>query len=115
MTFLLRPATTYRALELNVPDFAFGALAATFAVVPLILAIPTGGLVDRLGEKRLMVLGSLAVLAAALFMLFWSSSIAALVIGNALLGAGHLAGVVAQQAVVANNAAASGLDAGSVI
>lgn len=112
VTFLLRPATTYRALELDVPGFALGALAATFAVVPLVLAIPTGALVDRVGEKLLMVLGSLTVLAAALFMLFWGSSVAALVVGNALLGAGHLTCVVAQQAVVANNASASRLDAG---
>lgn len=112
VTFLLRPATSYRALELDVPGFALGALAATFAVVPLVLAIPTGGLVDRLGEKRLMVLGSLVVLVASMFMLVWGTSISALIAGNALLGAGHLACVVGQQAVVANNARFSGLDSG---
>ncbi len=112
VTFLLRPAISYRALELAVPDFALGALAATYAVVPLLLAIPTGALVDRLGEKRLMVLGSLLVLTSSLFLLFWGSSVAALVAGNAFLGAGHLACVVGQQAVVANNLASFRLDAG---
>ena len=109
-TFLIRPATTYRALELDVPDFALGALAATYALFPLLLAIPTGALVDRLGEKRLMVLGSLVVLACALFLLLWGHSVPALIVGNALLGAGQLACVVGQQAAIANNTAPSRLD-----
>ena len=110
VTFLVRPAATYRALELDVPDFALGLLAASYAVFPLLLAVPTGGLVDRLGERRLMGIGSAVVLACSAFLLLWGSSIAALVVGTALLGAGQLACVVGQQAVVANNAAPSRMD-----
>jgi MFS family permease len=110
LTFLLRPAATYRALELDVPGLALGLLAASYAVFPLLLAVPTGTLVDRLGERRLMAAGAAVVLASALFLLLWGSSIAALIIGTALLGVGQLACVVGQQAVVANNAAASRMD-----
>lgn len=110
LTFLLRPAATYRALELDVPGFALGLLAATYAVFPLLLAVPTGGLVDRLGERRLMAAGAAVVLASASFLLLWGTSIAALIIGTALLGVGQLACVVGQQAVVANNAASSRMD-----
>ncbi|GAB5078429.1 MFS transporter [Arthrobacter sp. AD-310] len=110
VTFLVRPAATYRALELDVPGFALGLLAASYAVFPLLLAVPTGGLVDRLGERRLMAFGSAVVLACSAFLLLWGSSIVALVIGTALLGAGQLACVVGQQAVVANNAASTRLD-----
>ncbi|WP_120520971.1 MFS transporter [Arthrobacter celericrescens] len=110
ITFLVRPAATYRALELDVPGFALGLLAASYAVFPLILAVPTGGLVDRLGERRLMVIGSAVVLACSSFLLLWGSSIVALVIGTALLGAGQMACVVGQQAVVANNATSSRMD-----
>jgi MFS family permease len=110
VTFLVRPAATYRALELDVPAFALGILAASYAVFPLLLAVPTGGLVDRLGERRLMGIGSAVVLACSAFLLFWGSSITALIIGTALLGAGQLACVVGQQAVVANNAASSRMD-----
>ena len=112
VTFLVRPAATYRALELDVPGFALGLLAASYAVFPLLLAVPTGGLVDRLGERRLMAMGSAVVLASSAFLLLWGSSIATLVIGTALLGAGQLACVVGQQAVVANNAAAARMDSG---
>ncbi|BCW80866.1 MFS transporter [Arthrobacter sp. NicSoilC5] len=110
VTFLVRPAATYRALELDVPGFALGLLAASYAVFPLLLAVPTGGLVDRLGERRLMAIGSSVVLSCSAFLLLWGSSIVALVIGTALLGAGQLACVVGQQAVVANNAASSRMD-----
>ncbi|MDE8588156.1 MFS transporter [Arthrobacter sp. NQ4] len=110
VTFLVRPAATYRALELDVPGFALGLLAASYAVFPLLLAVPTGGLVDRLGERRLMAIGSAVVLSCSAFLLLWGSSIVALVIGTALLGAGQLACVVGQQAVVANNAASSRMD-----
>jgi MFS family permease len=111
VTFLVRPAATYRALELDVPGFALGLLAASYAVFPLLLAVPTGGLVDRLGERRLMAIGSAVVLACSAFLLLWGSSIVTLVIGTALLGAGQLACVVGQQAVVANNAAPARMDA----
>ncbi|QDG90239.1 MFS transporter [Pseudarthrobacter sp. NIBRBAC000502770] len=110
VTFLVRPAATYRALELDVPGFALGLLAASYAVFPLLLAVPTGGLVDRLGERRLMATGSAVVLSCSAFLLLWGSSIVALVIGTALLGAGQLACVVGQQAVVANNAASTRMD-----
>ncbi|MFJ5956967.1 MFS transporter [Paenarthrobacter sp. NPDC092416] len=110
VTFLVRPATTYRALELDVPGFALGLLAASYAVFPLLLALPIGGLVDRLGERRLMAIGSAVVLGCSAFLLLWGTSVPALVAGTALLGAGQLACVVGQQAVVANNAASSRLD-----
>lgn len=110
VTFLVRPAATYRALELDVPAFALGVLAASYAVFPLLLALPIGSLVDRLGERRLMAVGSAVVLACSAFLLFWGTSVAALIAGTALLGAGQLACVVGQQAVVANNAESTRLD-----
>lgn len=110
VTFLVRPATSYRALELDVPGFALGLLAASYAVFPLLLALPIGGLVDRLGERRLMAIGSAVVLGCSAFLLFFGTSIPALVAGTALLGAGQLACVVGQQAVVANNAESARLD-----
>lgn len=110
VTFLVRPATSYRALELDVPGFALGLLAASYAVFPLLLALPIGGLVDRLGERRLLAIGSAVVLGCSAFLLFFGTSVPALVAGTALLGAGQLACVVGQQAVVANNANSIRLD-----
>lgn len=62
LTFILRPTTAYRALELDMATPLLGVLAASFAVVPLLLAVPSGSAVDRLGERRVMVAGSLLLL-----------------------------------------------------
>ena len=56
-TFVLRPTSTYRALELGVPAAWLGVLSACFAVAPLILAVPSGQAVDCFGERRVMLVG----------------------------------------------------------
>ena len=102
VTFVLRPTSTYRALELGVPATWLGVLSASFAIAPLVLAVPSGHAVDRLGERRVMLAGSLLIcLAAGTFVLF-GGGVAPLVAGSVLLGVGHLCSVVGQQALVAN-------------
>jgi MFS family permease len=102
VTFVLRPTSTYRALELGVPAAWLGVLSASFAIAPLVLAVPSGHAVDRLGERRVMLAGSLLIcLAAGTFVLF-GGGVAGLVAGSVLLGVGHLCSVVGQQALVAN-------------
>jgi MFS family permease len=54
LTFMLGAASTYRALDLDVPSAWLGILGASFAVVPLVLAVPSGQAVDRFGDRRIM-------------------------------------------------------------
>ncbi|WKK73015.1 MFS transporter [Rathayibacter oskolensis] len=110
VAFLLRPAAVYQAIQLEVPAFALGALGASFAVVPLLIALPVGGLVDRAGARVVMACGSAVTLASAAVLLLAGGTIAGLLVGIALLGAGHLGCVVGQQAVVAGGAAGTRLD-----
>jgi MFS family permease len=104
ITFVLRPTSAYRALELDVPTAWLGALTASFAVVPLVLAVPSGQATDRFGERRVMLVG--AVLLALSGAVFWTErgGAAGLVLGSVVLGTGHLLSVVGQQAAVANTA-----------
>jgi MFS family permease len=104
VTFVLRPTSAYRALELDVPTAWLGALTASFAVVPLVLAVPSGQATDRFGERRVMLVG--AVLMALSGAIFWTErgGAAGLVVGSVVLGTGHLLSVVGQQAAVANTA-----------
>ena len=104
VTFVLRPTSAYRALELDVPTAWLGALTASFAVVPLLLAVPSGQATDRFGERRVMLVG--AVLMALSGAVFWTErgGAAGLVLGSVVLGTGHLLSVVGQQAAVANTA-----------
>ncbi|MEU6641820.1 MFS transporter [Saccharomonospora sp. NPDC046836] len=110
VTFVLRPATSYRALELEVPAAWLGVLSGSFALVPLVLALPAGQLVDRLGERRIMIAGSLLMAVAGGVFLGFGRSVPGLVAGSVLLGTAHLCAVVGQQALVANTAGAGRLD-----
>jgi MFS family permease len=101
----MRPTSTYRTLELGVPATWLGVLSASFAIAPLVLAVPSGQAVDRLGERRVMLAGSILIcLAAGVFVLL-GGGVAGLVAGSVLLGVGHLCSVVGQQALVANGTA----------
>ena len=108
--FLIRPTSAYQAVELDMPTAALGAVGSSFAIVPLILAVPVGRWVDRLGARRLHVAGSTLVVFAAVALLLAPASAATLILANGLLGAGHLACIVAQQATVANSYTSSRLD-----
>lgn len=110
VAFLLRPTITYQAIQLDVPVFALGAIGASFAILPLLIALPVGSLVDRVGERPVMVAGSIAAAAASGVLLLAGGSIVGLVAGNALLGAGHLCCVVGQQSVVAGGDPGARLD-----
>lgn len=102
ITFVLRPTAAYRALELDVPIQWLGVLGATFAIAPLLLAVPAGIFSDRWGERRVLVLGGCTTLAAALAFLFLADNVGGLLTATVLLGIGHLGCVVGQQAMVAN-------------
>src|SRR5688572_20079646 len=111
VTFVLRPTTTYRAIELEVPTFWLGLLSASFAVVPLVLAVPSGQAVDRFGERRVMLAGSLLLGVSAVMFLTSGHTVAGLVLASIALGTGHLCSVVGQQALVANTNPAHRYDA----
>ena len=110
VTFVLRPTSAYRALELDVPAAWLGALTASFAIVPLLLAVPSGQATDRFGERLVMLVG--AVLMALSGAIFWTErgGAAGLVAGSVVLGTGHLLSVVGQQAAVANTASPGRFD-----
>lgn len=101
IAFVLRPTSTYRAIELDVPALWLGVLSAGFAVVPLVLAVPCGHLVDRVGERRVMVAGSALLCLGAAMFLTLGHSVTGLLLGSVVLGTGHLCSVVGQQALVA--------------
>jgi MFS family permease len=111
ITFVLRPAVTYRALELHVPGAWLGALAAAFAVVPLLLAVPAGSATDRFGERTVMLAGSAPLVGSGVVLLLAGGSPVGLVVGIAVLGTGHLLSVVGEQSAVANSATEGRFDA----
>lgn len=102
ITVVLRPTAIYQALKLDVPTVWLGALGASFAIVPLILAVPSGQVADRFGERRVMMLGAVLTVAATWMFALLASNVWWLMAACVCLGTGHLGCVVSQQALVAN-------------
>ncbi|MEV0810360.1 MFS transporter [Micromonospora sp. NPDC050200] len=111
VTFLLRPTTSYRALELGVPAAWLGVVSASFAVLPLLAAVLVGRATDRRGERPALLAGALLVLVAAAGLTGLADSLTGLVLWSAVLGLGHLLSVVGEQAWVARSTVDAGLDA----
>ena len=111
ITFVLRPTTSYRALELDVPASWLGLLSGSFALVPLVLALPAGHIVDRIGERRVVIAGSLLMCAAGTVLVLFGDTVLGLVAGSVVLGTAHLGAVVGQQALVANTTTTGRMDA----
>ena len=109
LTFLMqaavnavRPTVSYRALALGADAAELGLIAAGFALLSLVLAIPVGRQIDRRGEMPFVILGVLLVCVVS-FVLVGVSAIWALFVTQAVLGLGQLLTTLGAQALVANS------------
>jgi MFS family permease len=98
--YLVRPTTSYRLLGLGDGTTAVGLVAASFALVPLFLAIPLGRRADRRHGGRLLLAGCAVQIAGCLLLALGRSAVA-LGVGSAVLGVGHLSLALGAQALVA--------------
>lgn len=110
IAFSIRPTLSYAALDAGIEPAALGLLSAAFALPGVLLAIPTGRLTDRLGERTIVVAGGVLMLASPVIALFGRGDLVAIVVATAVLGAGHLVSVVGDQAILANRTTASARD-----
>lgn len=98
--YLVRPTTSYRLLGLGHGATAVGLVTASFALIPLFLAIPLGRRADRRHGGRLLLVGC-AVQVAGCLLLGVGRSPLALAAASAVVGVGHLALALGSQAVIA--------------
>ena len=84
-----RMTTTLFALQLGASEFTVGILLALFAVLPMLLSVSAGRVIDRLGPKR-PVMAGLAVLAMAATLPFLFPSVTTLYISSPLLGSSFM-------------------------
>ncbi len=99
--YIVRPAAAYRALELGVEPALLGLIAASFALLPLFIAVLVGRATDA-GHQRAVLLGGAVLMAGAgAGLVFASSSLELLLLWNVVLGLGHLMCVVGQQSRIA--------------
>jgi MFS family permease len=92
--------TSYRLLALGAGPREVGYVAATFAVVPVFLAIPLGRFADRRRSETLLVFGSV-LLAAACVGLAFGAGVWTLAAASVVLGVGHLSLMLGVQNAIA--------------
>ena len=99
--YVMRPMITYRAIENGASSFEIGVIASIYALLPLLVAVPMGRWVGRLGEIPLLVTGSLSFIALGIAFAFLNNVIA-IALATAVAGVAHLSNVAASQAMVAS-------------
>ncbi|TDD05090.1 MFS transporter [Nonomuraea deserti] len=110
ISYGLRPSLSYAVIELGYGSVWLAVLAVMFALPPLILAVATGRLVDRVGERPSMVIGGAALTGASAIALVASEHLALLIAATALLGIGIIFSMVAEQSAVTGQARRRGMD-----
>ena len=102
--YVMRPMITYRALENGASGYEIGLIASIYALVPLLIAVPMGRWVGRIGEIPLLVAGCLSFIVLGVAFSFLNN-IVAIAAATALAGVAHLSNVAASQAMVASRSA----------
>jgi len=95
----VRLVASYRALSLDADALGLGIVAAAFALLSVISAVPMGRLVDRFGEPVFLVAGGVLMGVGAMLTVT-AETIPLLAVSQAALGLGQLAAVVASQTLV---------------
>ena len=97
LTILLRVGAVYQAVAIEVGTLWIGIIGGAFGVLPAILGLHLGRYIDRFGEKPALVWGSIAILASSLCLALFPASLATLLTGSIIMGAGQFLGVASQQ------------------
>ncbi len=103
----VRPLVSYRALALDAGAFELGIIASCFASLAIIITLPLGRLIDRFGERPLIMLGA-ALTAASCMAVPLLHSIPELAIDQAVLGGGQILVIVAGHTALANRGSEEG-------
>lgn len=99
--YVMRPMITYRAIENGASGFQIGLIASIYALLPLLVAVPMGRWVGRIGEVPLLIAGSLSFIALGISFAFLND-VLSIAIATAVAGVAHLSNVAASQAMVAS-------------
>lgn len=98
---MLIVAVPVYGLQLGASPLVLGAVLSTQYLLPLVLAIPLGGVVSRYGGRATLLVGAGIMVAGLLSMHAWYGY-AGLVTGQLLVGLAHLQMVLAAQTIISN-------------
>lgn len=99
-----RPAASYAGLELGADIALIGAIAASFAVIPMLIALPVGALAGRLVRIGTVPLTSALLLVMACALGAVARTLPVLLIACALIGVANLGILLGAQAWISRSA-----------
>jgi predicted MFS family arabinose efflux permease len=97
VTAIVRVTTSYRILEMGLPVVWLGFVSATFAILPVFLAVWLGRFIDRGHDALATWIGSALMVVACAGLWAAGASMVILLLSTALLGVGQLFAVISQQ------------------
>ncbi|MGD0026466.1 MAG: hypothetical protein ABSC37_17900, partial [Xanthobacteraceae bacterium] len=83
---IVRVTTSYRAIELDLPVVWLGMISATFAILPMLVAVWVGRFLDRGNDAQMVWIGCGLLVAACAGFCLWADSVVTLLLLTALLG-----------------------------
>ena len=98
---MLIVAVPVYGLQLGASPVVLGAILSSQYLLPLLLAIPLGGVVTRYGGRATLMAGAALLVAGLLSVHFWHGY-AGLVLGQLLIGLAHLQMVLSAQTIISN-------------
>ncbi|HYF58659.1 MAG TPA: MFS transporter [Burkholderiaceae bacterium] len=85
----VRVSLTLAALHLHAPTFQVGTILSLYSLLPMLLSIPGGRWIDRIGARGPMIAGTALIVAGALLPFAWLS-LGTLTATSVLVGLGFL-------------------------
>lgn len=110
--FAVRPAASYAGLELGADPATIGIIAASFAVLPMLIALPLGAFAGRLSRIAIVPFFSGMLLIAACIVGAMATTLAALIVACALVGVSNLGVLLGAQAWISRSAPAAAYNDG---
>lgn len=104
---LVRPTTSYIALDLGADAVTLAWVVASFSLLPIGLALWLGRVLDVGHEPQVLLGGVALMLGAGVGILFYSPNLAALCVWCAVLGLGHLMSLLSEQKRIASSRSTS--------
>ena len=98
---MLIVAVPVYGLQLGASPLVLGAILSSQYLLPLLLAVPLGGIVSRYGGRATLMTGAGLMVAGLLSVHFWYGY-PGLVLGQLLVGLAHLQMVLAAQTIISN-------------
>ncbi len=98
-----RPIITLSAYDMNASMLEIGILTASFAALPLLIAIKAGKITDTIGDRLPVILGLLGM-AIGMFVPYLVESIWALYVSQILVGSSSIFIAISLQNVLGNHA-----------